>query len=104
MYANDAGNISKRKPYYGIIIYVNNVPIIWSSKRHNTVEASSFVSEFVALRIAIDMIEALRYKLRCFGVPVEGPAEVFFWQQISCQEFECNYISITQETQGYMLL
>ena len=23
------------------------------------------------------MIEALRYKLRCFGIPVEGPAEVF---------------------------
>ena len=28
--------------------------------------------------IATDMIEALRYKLRCFGIPVEGPAEVFF--------------------------
>ena len=24
------------------------------------------------------MIEALRYKLRCFGIPVKGPAEVFF--------------------------
>ena len=24
------------------------------------------------------MIEALRYKLRSFGIPVEGPAEVFF--------------------------
>ena len=24
------------------------------------------------------MIEYLRYKLRCFGIPVEGPAEVFF--------------------------
>ena len=23
------------------------------------------------------MIEYLRYKLRCFGIPVEGPAEVF---------------------------
>ena len=23
------------------------------------------------------MIEALRYKLRCFGVPEDGPAEVF---------------------------
>ena len=24
------------------------------------------------------MIESLRYKLRCVGIPVEGPAEVFF--------------------------
>ena len=40
-------------------------------------ESSSFGSEFVALRIATEMIEALRYKLRCFGVPIDGPAEVF---------------------------
>jgi len=24
------------------------------------------------------MVEALRYKLRCFGVPLEGPAEVMY--------------------------
>ena len=39
-------------------------------------ESSSFGSELVALRIATDMIEALRYKLRCFGIPIDGPAEV----------------------------
>ena len=39
-------------------------------------ESSSFGSELVALRIATDMIEALRYKLRCMGVPIDGPAEV----------------------------
>ena len=31
----------------------------------------------MALRIATKMIEALRYKLRCFGIPIDGPAEVF---------------------------
>ena len=40
-------------------------------------ESSSFGSEFVTLRIATEMIEAFRYKLRCFGVPIDGPAEVF---------------------------
>ena len=39
-------------------------------------ESSSFGSEFIALRIAVDMIESLRYKLRCMGIPIEGPAEV----------------------------
>jgi hypothetical protein len=29
------------------------------------------------MRIAVDMIEALRYKLRMFGVPIDGPANVF---------------------------
>ena len=61
----------------GIIIYENNAPIVWYSILQNTVEASSFRSEFVALRISTGMIEALRYKLRCFVIPVEGPAEVF---------------------------
>jgi hypothetical protein len=56
---------------------VQNAPIIWYSKRQNTVEASSFGSEFVALRIAKEMIVALRYKLRMFGVPIDGPTNVF---------------------------
>ena len=50
--------------------------IVSYSKRQNTVESSSFGSELVALRIATDMVEALRYKLRCFGIPIDGPATV----------------------------
>ena len=53
--ANNAGNIANRRSHSGIIIYVNNAPIIWYSKRHKTVEASSFVSEFVAIRISTEM-------------------------------------------------
>ena len=77
MDANHAGNMANRRSHSRIIIYVNNSPIIWYSKQQNTVEASSFVSEFVALRFATGMIEALRYNLRCFRILVEGPAEVF---------------------------
>lgn len=58
------------------MIYVNNALIVSYSKRQNTVESSSFGSELVALRIATDMVEALRYKLRCFGIPIDGPATV----------------------------
>jgi hypothetical protein len=75
--ANHAGNVITRRSHTGIIIYVQNAPIIWFSKRQNTVEASSFGSEFVALRTAKDMLVALRYKLRMFGVPIDGPANVF---------------------------
>ena len=76
--ANHAGNMANRRSHYGIIIYVNNAPIICYSKQQNTVEASSFGSEFVTLRITTETIEALRYKLRCFGILVEVPSEVFF--------------------------
>jgi hypothetical protein len=29
------------------------------------------------MRIGIEMIEALRYKLRMFGAPIDGPANIF---------------------------
>jgi len=60
----------------GIVIFVNKAPIIWYSKWQNTVESSTFGSEFIALCIAMDLIVALQYKLHMFGVPLLGPANV----------------------------
>ena len=75
--ANHAGNVVTRRSHTGIFIFVQNAPIIWFSKKQNTVEAATFGSEFVALRICKEMIVALRYKLWMFGIPIEGPANVF---------------------------
>ena len=69
--------MNTRRSHTGILVYVQNAPIVWFSKCKNTVESSSFGGEFVALRAAKDMIVALRYKLRMFGVPIAGPANVF---------------------------
>ncbi len=30
------------------------------------------------MKIAVEMIQGLRFKLRSFGIPIEGPADVFF--------------------------
>ena len=73
---NHAGNLANRRSHSGILIYVNNALVLSFSKRQNTVKSSSFGSELVALRIATVMIEALRYKLRCFGIPIVGPKTV----------------------------
>ena len=75
--ADHAGNRVTRRSHTGIIIFCNRAPIIWFSKRQNTVETSSFGSEFVAARIAVELIEGLRYKLRMFGIPIDGPTNVF---------------------------
>ncbi len=76
--ADHAGNHVTCRSQTGILIYLNSAPIIWYSKAQNTVETSTFGSEFVALRIATDMIESLRYKLWMLGIPIEGPTNVFF--------------------------
>ena len=75
--AAHAGNLVTRRSHTGILIFLNNAPISWYSKRQNTVETSTFGSEFVSLRIATEQIKALRYKLRMFGIPIDGPANVF---------------------------
>jgi hypothetical protein len=61
--ANHAGNLANRRSHTGFIIYVNQSPIVWYSKKQSTVEASSFGSEFNALRIAVEHVIALRFKL-----------------------------------------
>jgi Reverse transcriptase (RNA-dependent DNA polymerase) len=75
--ADHAGCLATRRSTTGIIIYVNKAPIIWYSKRQNTVESSTFGSEYVALRQAIDLIEGLRYKLRMMGVELDESTSIY---------------------------
>ena len=75
--ADHAGNKVTRRSQSGILLFVNRAVVQWYSKRQNTVETSTFGSEFVAMRVAVELIEALRYKLRMFGVPIEGATNVF---------------------------
>jgi hypothetical protein len=48
-----------RRSTTGIIFFINGAPISCYSKRQNTIESSTFGSEFVALKIATEMKEAL---------------------------------------------
>ena len=68
--ASHATNKKTRKSHSGYIIFINSAPILWYSKRQNTVEASTFGSEFIALKACIEAITHLRYKLRMFGIPL----------------------------------
>ena len=71
-----AGNKITRRSHTGVIIFLNSAPILWYSKRQNTVESSTFGSELVVMKQAMDMIEGLIYKLCMFGIPVEGEARI----------------------------
>ena len=70
--ANHAGNLANRRSHTGFNIYINQAPIVWYSKKQSTVEASSFGPEFNALRIAVEHAIGLRFKLRMFGIYVQG--------------------------------
>ena len=75
--ADHAGNIITRRSHTGIIEYINSAPVIWYSKRNNTVETSTFGSEIIALKIAVEMVKALVYRLRMFGVPIQEETRMF---------------------------
>ena len=43
----------------GIVIYVNNTPIDWFSKRQKKVETYTFGAELISVRIAMEKVKAL---------------------------------------------
>ena len=61
----------------GIILFFNGATIRWYSKRQNTIESSTFGSEFIALKIAAEMNDAMRYKLCMLGIPIQEPTNTF---------------------------
>ena len=67
--ANHAGDKITRRSRTGILLYY--------SKRQNTVETSTYGSEFVAMRLSFEMIKSMKYKLQMFGIPIDGPAKVY---------------------------
>jgi hypothetical protein len=75
--AAHADDLVTRRSTTGIIIFVNGTPIRWYSKRQNTVEGSTYGSEFIAMRIATEFAIALRHDLRMLGIPLVGPANMF---------------------------
>ena len=75
--ADHAGCKVTRRSHSGVLIFVNRAPIIWFSKRQATVESSTFGSESIAMRQGIDLVEALRYKLRMMGVPLDGSTKIY---------------------------
>ena len=75
--AAHADDFITRRSTTGIIIFVNGTPIQWYSKRQNTVESSTYGSEFVAMRIATELTIGLRNDLYTLGFPIHGPANLF---------------------------
>ena len=74
-----------RRSQTGILLFCNILPIIWHSKRQNTVETSIFGSEITAMKNALELIEALPYKLRMFVVPIEGPTNIYCDNEAVCR-------------------
>jgi hypothetical protein len=54
-----------------IVLLLNNTSIAWVSKWQKTVETSTYGSELVVARIAVDLLIEMRYKIWILGIQVE---------------------------------
>jgi hypothetical protein len=75
--ADHAGCLQTRRSTTGILMFLNRTPVKWYSKRQATVESSTYGSEMVAGRFAVEFCIEMRYKLRALGVPIVGSCLLF---------------------------
>ena len=61
----------------GILLFINQTPVIWYAKKQETVETATYGSEFVAARKAVQLAMGLRLTLRYLGVPIHGHTRLF---------------------------
>ena len=66
--ADHDGEKSTRRSCSGFIIFLQMAPIYYCQKRQNTVETSTFGSEFMAMKLACKYIRGLQYKIRMMGI------------------------------------
>ena len=74
--SDHAGDLVTRRSRSGVLLSLNRSPIMWQSKKQASIETSTFGSEFMALKAAVEMIKGLRYKVRMMGIPLEEATHV----------------------------
>ena len=78
--SDHAGNTITRRSRTGFLVYFNSDLIHWMPKKQNSIETSSFGSEFCAMKVATEYIRVLRFKLRMMGISCTEPAYILWGQ------------------------
>ena len=78
--AYHAVNLANQTFHNGTLIYLHNDPIVWFYNNQDTVESSTFVSEVIVMRLTVEMIGCLIFKLWVIGVPLYSPTNVFYYK------------------------
>ena len=72
-----AVDCTPQRSHTGISLLPNKTPVFWYSKQHNIVEFSMFVSEFITISMAQDMVLSIHYKLIMMGFSIDRDANAF---------------------------
>ena len=75
--ADHAHDHVTRRSISGLIVFVGSTPVIWHSKRQGCIATSTYCAEFISMRSAVEEAISIRYMLRCLGVPVTRPTDLY---------------------------
>ena len=79
--ADHASNTMTRCFRTGFLVYLNCALIYWWSKKQNSMESSSFGSQFIAMKQCCEYVRGLRYKLRMMDISCEDPTLIYWDNQ-----------------------
>ena len=75
--ADHAHDIKTRRSISGILGFIGSTPVFWKSTRQGCIATSTYCSEFIAKRTAVEEAISMRYMLCCFGIPVTKPTRMY---------------------------
>ncbi len=75
--ADHAHDHVTRRSISGLIVFVGSIPAIWQSKRQGCIATSTYCAEFISMRTAVEEAISIRYMLRCLGIPVTKPTDLY---------------------------
>ena len=75
--ADHTSDTVTRHSRMGFLFYLNCALIYWWSKKQNSVESSSFGSEFIAMKQCCEYVRGLRYKLRMMVISCDDPMFIY---------------------------
>jgi hypothetical protein len=75
--SNHAGDKTTRQSRTGFLIFLIMSLINWLSQKQPTIELSVFGADFIAMKLGVEALRGIRYKLCMMGVPIAGPTYVY---------------------------
>ncbi len=75
--SDHAGDKSTRCSQTGFFFFLNMSLINWLSQKQPTIESSVFSAEFVAMKLGMEALQGIQYKLLMMGVPIAGPTYAY---------------------------
>ena len=70
-----------RRSRTSFFVYLNSALVYWFSKKHTSIESSTFGSDFTEMKQCCKCLKGLKYKFSMMGISCEGPVLIEGYNQ-----------------------